>query len=224
MTKACSKCGAVKPVEAFGLEPRVKSGRQAQCKTCMSAYRRTDKALAQQANYRKATAGRRDAQQAEYRTAHREETRVRNRARYAADPDRHKTRAKIYAATNPVEVNTSHAKSRNRPEARLAAIERAKRWAADNPEQWKELRRSKEARRRGRKYEAAQGRITSAELLSRWDYFGGRCWICHEPAAVWDHVKPLARGGAHLLSNLRPGCRPCNAHKGARWPFVQKAA
>ncbi|MFI1913471.1 HNH endonuclease [Nocardia sp. NPDC020380] len=50
-------------------------------------------------------------------------------------------------------------------------------------------------------------------------YFGGRCWLCRAPYEAIDHVKPLAQGGAHCLSNLRPICSPCNLRKGDRWPF-----
>ncbi len=33
-------------------------------------------------------------------------------------------------------------------------------------------------------------------------------------------VKPLAKGGSHWASNLRPACRSCNSRKGDRWPFT----
>jgi len=33
----------------------------------------------------------------------------------------------------------------------------------------------------------------------------------------WDHVKPLAKGGAHMLANLRLACSRCNNVKSDRW-------
>ena len=49
------------------------------------------------------------------------------------------------------------------------------------------------------------------------------CYICGIPfaevAVHLDHVKPLAKGGPHLLSNLRPACELCNLRKADRWPF-----
>lgn len=52
--------------------------------------------------------------------------------------------------------------------------------------------------------------------------FKGRCWICHqaiEGTIHKDHVKPLAKQGAHCLANLRPTCESCNTAKGDAWPL-----
>ena len=62
-------------------------------------------------------------------------------------------------------------------------------------------------------------RITVKELDQRWEYFGGLCWMCNKPATEWDHVKPVAKGGVHMLCNLRPACSPCNRSKHAKWPL-----
>lgn len=32
-----------------------------------------------------------------------------------------------------------------------------------------------------------------------------------------DHVKPLAKGGPHILANIRPACVSCNSRKHATW-------
>jgi 5-methylcytosine-specific restriction endonuclease McrA len=37
-----------------------------------------------------------------------------------------------------------------------------------------------------------------------------------EPELTQDHVRPLTRGGLHLMSNLLPACLPCNQSKGGR--------
>jgi 5-methylcytosine-specific restriction endonuclease McrA len=44
---------------------------------------------------------------------------------------------------------------------------------------------------------------------------GWRCQICGGIATTADHVLPLALGGTHDLSNLRPLCRRCNSRLGA---------
>jgi 5-methylcytosine-specific restriction endonuclease McrA len=49
-------------------------------------------------------------------------------------------------------------------------------------------------------------------------YWGNCCWMCSGEYQEVDHVIPLARGGLHCLSNLRPACRSCNASKGAKRP------
>lgn len=90
--------------------------------------------------------------------------------------------------------------------ARLLA--RALQWQRDNPEKVAQ----RELRRRARKRDAA-GMFTAQQLQARWDFFGGQCWLCREPATGWDHVIPLARGGSNWPANLRPACRSCNARK-----------
>lgn len=55
------------------------------------------------------------------------------------------------------------------------------------------------------------------------EYWGSRCWVCgtEHPAdkLEQDHVKPVSKGGLHVLANLRPACRSCNATKNAKWPL-----
>lgn len=65
--------------------------------------------------------------------------------------------------------------------------------------------------------------VTEAQLAGKLAHWGG-CWICGGPADSWDHVKPLALGGPHLLANLRPACRLDNYARslapGLGWPLV----
>lgn len=74
-------------------------------------------------------------------------------------------------------------------------------------------------RRRARVANATIVAIDEIQLLAKWEYWSGRCWMCRRVAVEWDHVKPIAMGGLHCLANLRPACRPCNAKKGAKWPY-----
>jgi 5-methylcytosine-specific restriction endonuclease McrA len=60
-------------------------------------------------------------------------------------------------------------------------------------------------------------------LAARWDYYGGKCWICGVDAQAWDHVKPVVKGGANIPANLRPVCKSCNSRKRDRWPFERAA-
>lgn len=64
--------------------------------------------------------------------------------------------------------------------------------------------------------------FTAEQLSQRWAYYGDKCWICRGPATETDHVKPLAKGGAHMLCNMRPACRGCNASKNAEWAGVSR--
>jgi 5-methylcytosine-specific restriction endonuclease McrA len=60
---------------------------------------------------------------------------------------------------------------------------------------------------------------TTEQLQQKIDYWGGLCWICGAPYEAIDHVKPLNKGGLHILSNLRPICRSCNTRKRDHWPY-----
>lgn len=62
--------------------------------------------------------------------------------------------------------------------------------------------------------------FTLEQLQQRMAYYGNKCWICKvAPFEHVDHVKPLSKGGAHALCNLRPACATCNLRKRAKWPF-----
>lgn len=76
-------------------------------------------------------------------------------------------------------------------------------------------------RRRARLRSATVHDISHEQLSSRFIGAGGRCWICKGAPDTWDHVKPLAKGGPHMLANLRPACRSCNSSKGAKWEGPQ---
>lgn len=86
---------------------------------------------------------------------------------------------------------------------------------------WREANRLKAQaqwnRRRDRERNAA-GECTQEQWLARWEYFGGKCWMCGEAATEMDHVLPLSVHGLGHPSNLRPACRKCNAAKRAKPP------
>lgn len=61
--------------------------------------------------------------------------------------------------------------------------------------------------------------FSQEQLLARYAFFGDRCWMCGrgDVPLHMDHVKPISRGGAHMLSNIRPACKPCNSGKKNKW-------
>jgi hypothetical protein len=62
--------------------------------------------------------------------------------------------------------------------------------------------------------------FTAEQLNQKLSMYGGKCWMCRvQPYEAWDHVKPLAKGGAHILANLRPACKTCNSRKIDKWPL-----
>ncbi|MBN1120178.1 MAG: HNH endonuclease [Anaerolineae bacterium] len=54
-------------------------------------------------------------------------------------------------------------------------------------------------------------------MLETYDH---RCVYCGKPCETLtpDHVVPLARGGANVISNIVPACPACNQRKNARTP------
>lgn len=109
-------------------------------------------------------------------------------------------------------------------------IEVKERWRNANMERSREHRRRTQKKyplanrsyvraRRARKREVLVLPTPPSGLAARVAYFGGLCWMCGGPAEALDHVKPLSKGGAHALCNLRPACKACNSAKGAQWPF-----
>jgi len=97
---------------------------------------------------------------------------------------------------------------------------RLQKWTAENPERIKKSQLERDRRRRARVRSATVVPFTLDQLEQRLSMYA-RCWICGDPR--WtdvDHVKPLAKGGPHMLANLRPACEACNSRKSATWPFT----
>lgn len=61
--------------------------------------------------------------------------------------------------------------------------------------------------------------FTDAQMDQRMSMFGHKCWMCGGPFQHVDHVKPISKGGPHMLANIRPACAPCNLGKGSKWPL-----
>lgn len=130
-----------------------------------------------------------------------------NKARYDADPQRHRDRSRAWYRANPEKAAAKQAR-RDKQDMR----DRARRWYAAN-----RLRAiATQANRRARKAGVA-GVVTAEQLLARLLYFGNRCYLCAGQPNGFDHVKPLTAGGPNFASNLRPVCGSCNSHKGHSW-------
>lgn len=100
---------------------------------------------------------------------------------------------------------------------------RARQWAQDNPEQARKNALASLRRRRARLRKVQVMSFTHAELEGKVAYWGDRCWVCHGSWDHIDHVKPVAKGGSHILCNLRPICASCNNKKTAKWPVSTSA-
>lgn len=130
-----------------------------------------------------------------------------NKARYDADPERHRARQRAWQAANP--ERAAAARARRDPESMRR---QARQWYADN-----RLRAIAAQANRRAVVAHVPGHVTAEQLLARLTYFGNRCYLCAGQPNGFDHVKPLSAGGPNFASNLRPVCGPCNSRKGQSW-------
>jgi 5-methylcytosine-specific restriction endonuclease McrA len=89
--------------------------------------------------------------------------------------------------------------------------------------EYRKYRVALNGKRRARKHGTGSETVSTDALQALWEKYEGCCWICDqavEGTPQWDHVQPLAKGGAHALANLRPSCVMCNSRKGSMWPFT----
>lgn len=101
----------------------------------------------------------------------------------------------------------------------------SKKYLSTHYEQHREICRIYQKSERGRfkksiaffyrrvKGDKSRGEVSLEQLKSRWDLYGGRCWLCSGEAIGFDHVIPLGKHGTNWPANLRPVCKSCNSKK-----------
>lgn len=111
---------------------------------------------------------------------------------------------------------SSYSWSQLTPEERAAQLVRNREYARANRVLSRIYTNRGDARRKG----APTLEFSAEQVAARMSYWGNCCWICSGPFESIDHLKPIAKGGWHILANLRPTCRSCNNRKSARWPLT----
>lgn len=204
-TKTCTKCGESKPESEFPYSS-ARRKHEARCRACKSDYAREYHAKWRAKPENKAAANLRSAQ---WRLDNLERERELNRKWRLENPE--------------VKRATSKAWYESVGRARLDPVRRAeahKRWRESNPDRFAELNRLNVKRRRARMAQVLIIPFTPDQLAARMAFYGGKCWICKVAASDGlDHVKPISKGGAHILANLRPACKSCNSSKNNAWPW-----
>lgn len=151
---------------------------------------------------------------------HRPERTRKMRDRYHANPEPQRERAREWARAHPEENraraaawNVANRDQRNGNSRRSARARYAADYGETKREQW---RRREAVIRQGCELYP----FTLVQLAGKLDYWGGLCrWCRTAEADCWDHVKPLARRGPHMLANLAPACTGCNSAKRDVWPL-----
>lgn len=193
---------AVKPCGTCGATDRFPSGK---CRPC------TNRRNADRGEYKQAWAKK-------SRAANPEEWRAKDKIRRERRSEARREEHQCWRQANPEYFRKW--RSQNRDSARTAN----KRWRESNPEAAREARRrwrqanwpkvlnqlqQRRARRRN-----ARGSFTLTQARARFDYYGGRCWMCQAEATCMDHFIALCNGGSNWPANLRPACARCNGAKG----------
>jgi len=93
------------------------------------------------------------------------------------------------------------------PEQKARAYQAVKAWRAAHPDQSCSEARQSIQMRRSYAYKVAWPLIV--------EHYGSKCLCCGFPRPLaFDHVVPMSKGGANLLTNGQPLCVGCNAGKG----------
>lgn len=213
--KQCARCKEYKPFAMFSRMSSAKDGMQPRCKACAKAYRDARIEEIREKDRR-------------YREQNRDVILAKQRETYRRDPQKRLESNRRWAEANPDKVSARS--KRYYIENRERILEYSKEWAAANREKRREyvrrydakhpeVHRSVVMRLRARRAGVELLHFPADQIFIRMAYFGFKCWMCRGAFEAVDHVKPLSKGGPHLLSNLRPACRSCNASKGGQWPF-----
>lgn len=222
LSKTCTRCGETKPIDAFRLRKN-RHGNPRRTSFCIECLNReSSRRYYEQRERWLAKERERRLQNGDTINARRRADRVRNPEKYRAR-ERRRARArnasraaykKEWTRANRERVNAAH----RRQYAAKPREKHREKWRRDrlkNPEASRERVRRRRALKRAR----TVGVVTVALLRVKWDFWSGRCWMCGGAATQWDHVKPIAKGGPHMLANLRPACGRCNRRKRDLWPL-----
>lgn len=217
MPRHCPACDTVKDVEMFSIDRHRADGRSRYCRAC------------------------RKRKHAEWLSANKHRATASSRAWHEANRDSVRAASRRYTAKNLEDCrrrsNRCAQKLNERKKADPGAARPYRRHAEEETRRCRQRRQEEKARRteagrrkrleddaehqrqrRASKLRTQVESISLSRLNERAAVFGHRCAYCRGPHEHWDHVIPLARGGRHILSNLRPSCASCNLHKSAAHP------
>lgn len=219
--KKCKSCGVVS--EDFSPDKRARDGLQSRCRPCCRAA----KASSRRKNIELAREKARSyyAKNRDRILANNARSREKNRDKVLASKRAYYERVKrtpSFAIKDAIarEMNKDRKRAydaRYHEENRAKIIARVREWAKNNRDRRNLIVRQYAARRRSQKSLGVSGRILAdwARQQPKVCFYCGA--DCHDDFHI-DHFLPLARGGAHVLTNLRIACGHCNRRKNARDP------
>lgn len=210
--KVCPRCKIEKPISEFFVNKSRRDARTCYCKICCKFYHKKtspEKRREYERRWREQYPEKKKEKDRRYAEPHREKLAQKQRLYRKNNPNKIREYNEKWARSNPEKVKAYIIKTnKKRHEVKLQ-------WQREHPEAGRENQR----KRRARLKNVLVIPFTKRELNQRLSMFGNKCWICGSSATAVDHVKPIARGGAHILANLRPICCACNSKKGSTWPL-----
>jgi len=227
--KTCTACKTER--DDFSPDKRASDGLQGRCRECSTKAqkaareRNVELARTKRRNYYARESERVLATNQKWRDENRPAVLEGKRAWY----ERVKGTPKFTAKVSEYQARTKDEKREYDREYRARNPElqtrRATEWRRNNPDKRKAIMRQYSAKRRTQEEAGITGGMLAAWTLEQPKV----CFYCDVDCAGSfhvDHFMPLAKGGAHVLTNLRIACPPCNLRKNARDPmeFMERAA
>lgn len=215
--KRCTKCGEIKPRDQFNKCRGAVDGMQRYCRACQKATFAAH--YAEKFPYHQ-------QRRKDYDQSHAEQVAAYAKEYYAANREQHIAAVSIWVKNNPDKVRAN--KKRQYIKHRSVKIANAAAYAQQHPDRvlhyknkWDRANRVKRReikhRRRAREYTTRVGKVDYAAI---WERDHGICHICQAPVNPadlhYDHIVPLAKGGAHIAENIAVSHARCNLRKGAK--------
>lgn len=222
--KTCSRCKLVKDSAEFSPDKRSSDSRQAACKVCVNAARKSlrDANLAQaNAKAREYVARNKErvyAKNNEYRVRNAETVRAKKKAAYQKIKDCPEYLAKRDAYAKATKDAKREYDREYRKRDPQKCLDRAAAWRRANPDKRAAITHAYSARRRAQE----RGGVSTKDLCEWVKAQRKVCYWCGAKCAKnyhVDHYTPLSRGGAHDIPNLVIACAPCNLKKNAKDPL-----
>lgn len=134
------------------------------------------------------------------------------------NPGKNKSYDLKWRQANPVTAQESDKRKQKKyydthPAYRAKVSVRSANWQKDNPKRHKQNMVGIQNRRRARKYNTTIGPVDFAQILLD---SCGLCGICQkqlDEKLEYDHIIPLAKGGAHTQENIQASHATCNRRK-----------
>ena len=182
-SKACTKCGIVKPQTEFGVRRDAKSGLQSNCKACQSAYHASPEGKARKAAYR-----------AKPEVKERKNQLARERYK---NPDVKKRKAEKARQLG------------QNPAFKVKQSVRHQKWRQNHPDK---IRNNVRRQRHQRRAIGKIPKDWFAQQIMRQQGKCFYCKKLMEKPTI-EHIRPVSKGGTNASSNLVLACAPCNYAK-----------